>query len=59
VKIIANFIRKEIYCNRIKVGRNGGKRKKHLLLPMQQMRVKTPKMVQFWFLGFFFGGTGV
>jgi hypothetical protein len=30
---------KEILYNRINVGRNGEKRKKHFLLPMQEMEV--------------------
>jgi hypothetical protein len=41
VKVTVKFIRKGIYHDRIRVERNGGKGKKHFLLPMQKMGVET------------------
>jgi hypothetical protein len=47
------FVRKGIWCNRIKDWRNGTKREKHVLLLMQKMGVKTqdggPQLLVFKF----------
>jgi hypothetical protein len=44
-KMIVKFIRKEILYNMIKIGRNGRKREKHFLLPMQEMGVRLHRAV--------------
>jgi hypothetical protein len=43
--VVVKFIRKVVKYNRIKVGRNVKKRKKHFLFPMLELGVKIPTKV--------------